>query len=148
MAKGTTVLLCINKQGQLAGGTSTSGWAHKYPGRLGDSPVIGAGLYVDQRYGACACTHTGEMTIRAGTARAVVAAMRFGLSVEEACHEAMADMARLREGFLGSVVIHALSPQGETCVLSTHDFGPGNQLVSLAQRHAALVRNSSRDLSA
>ena len=58
-ARGTTVLLCRDKEGRLAGGTSTSGWAHKYPGRLGDSPIIGAGLYVDQRYGACACTHTG-----------------------------------------------------------------------------------------
>lgn len=57
----------------MAGGVSTSGWAYKYPGRLGDSPVIGAGLYVDERYGAAACTHTGEMTIRAGTARLAVA---------------------------------------------------------------------------
>ena len=123
-ARGTTVLLCRDKEGRLAGGTSTSGWAHKYPGRLGDSPIIGAGLYVDQRYGACACTHTGEMTIRAGTARAVVAAMCHGASVQDACHEALEDLLQLRAGFLGSVVIHAISATGETCVLSTHDFGP------------------------
>ena len=61
IARGTTTWLAIDAQGNLAGGVSTSGWAYKYPGRLGDSPIIGAGLYVDNRYGGCACTHTGEM---------------------------------------------------------------------------------------
>ena len=61
--------------------TSTSGWAWKYPGRLGDSPIPGAGFYADSRYGAAACTHTGEMTMRCGTARSIVLAMRFGHSL-------------------------------------------------------------------
>ena len=47
--QGTTAFLVRTSDGNLAGGVSTSGWAYKYPGRLGDSPIIGAGLYVDNR---------------------------------------------------------------------------------------------------
>lgn len=60
-AKGTTCFLVRTSDSNLAGGVSTSGWAYKYPGRLGDSPIIGAGLFVDNKWGACACTHTGEI---------------------------------------------------------------------------------------
>ena len=119
-AKGTTVFLVRDSNGDLAGGTSTSGWGYKYPGRLGDSPVIGAGLYVDNRYGGAACTHTGEMTIRAGTARAIVAYMKKGATVREACHEAVDDLRTLKGGYIGSVVIHAIDAQGNPYVLSTH----------------------------
>src|SRR3954470_15548461 len=80
----TTVFLAQDTRGDIAVGTSTSGWGWKYPGRLGDSPVIGAGAYADTRYGACACTGVGEMTIRCGTARAVVLYMKTGMGVEEA----------------------------------------------------------------
>jgi L-asparaginase len=120
--RGTTVFLAIDARGEMAGGTSTSGWAEKYPGRLGDSPLIGAGLYVDQRYGACGCTHTGEMAIRAGTARAVVLYMKRGASVQEACHEAVADLRALRGGLLGPVAIHAIDREGRPRVVTTHDF--------------------------
>jgi L-asparaginase / beta-aspartyl-peptidase len=119
LAKGTTVFLVRDINGNLAGGTSTSGWAYKYPGRLGDSPIIGAGLYVDNRYGGAACTHTGEMTVRAGTARAIVAYMKKGATVEEACHEAIDDLVALKGGFLGAVVIHAIDAEGNPYVLST-----------------------------
>ena len=82
---GTTCFLVRGSDGRYAGGVSTSGWAYKHPGRLGDTPVIGAGLYVDDRHGASACTNTGEMTSRGGTARSVVAYMKKGASVGEAC---------------------------------------------------------------
>ncbi len=121
--RGTTVFLAIDARGGMAGGTSTSGWAEKYPGRLGDSPIIGAGLYVDQRYGACGCTHTGEMVIRAGTARAVVLYMKRGASVQEACHEAVTDLRALRGGLLGPVAIHAIDREGRPHVVTTHDLG-------------------------
>jgi L-asparaginase len=81
--------------------------------------VIGAGAYADQRYGACACTHTGEMTIRAGTARAVVLALRRGAPLEEACHEAIADLRDLRGGLLGAVAVHAIDARGRACVVCT-----------------------------
>ena len=117
--KDTVVFLARNTKGSFAGGTSTSGWCYKYPGRLGDSPIIGAGLYVDSKYGACTCTHTGEMTMRAGTARAVVAYLQAGAAVKDACHEAVNDLRRLRGGYHGTVVIHALSAEGTPYVVAT-----------------------------
>jgi L-asparaginase / beta-aspartyl-peptidase len=112
IALGTTCFLARDGTGDLAGGVSTSGWAYKYPGRLGDSPIIGAGLYVDNRFGAAACTHTGEMAVRAGTSRAVVAYMKKGATVRDACLEALDDLRHLKGGFLGSVVIHAVDATG------------------------------------
>ncbi|MEN9945928.1 MAG: hypothetical protein RLZZ293_314 [Pseudomonadota bacterium] len=108
----TTVYLSIDKQNKISSATSTSGWAWKYPGRLGDSPIIGAGSYADSRYGACACTHTGEMTIRAGTARSVVLYLKMGLTIEDAVYEAAKDLAELETGYLAEVTIHALDKKG------------------------------------
>lgn len=120
---GTTTFLIRDGEGNITAGTSTSGWARSYPGRLGDSPIIGAGLYADNRYGACACTHTGEMTIRAGTSRVIVSYMKGGASVREACLEAMHDLEALEGGQLGPVVVHAIDRAGEPCVLTTHELG-------------------------
>jgi len=118
-SRGTAVFLVIDHQGNIAGGTSTSGWAWKYPGRIGDSPIVGAGLYVDNRYGACACTHTGEMAIRAATAHSVVQYLRNGDSVEDACRRAARDLGHLKGGYIGPVVIHAIDNLGTSCVVST-----------------------------
>jgi L-asparaginase len=115
LSKGTVTFLVRDREGHLCGGVSTSGWAYKYPGRLGDSPVIGAGLYVDNRYGGAACTHTGEMTIRAGTTRSIVLYMKKGATVVEACNEAAADLRELQGGYLGPVIIQAIDKHGETC---------------------------------
>lgn len=120
--RGTTVFMAIDEQGNIAGGTSTSGWARKYPGRLGDTPIVGAGLYVDNRYGACACTHTGEMTIRAATAHSVVQYLRYGDSLEAACGRAARDLAFLKGGCLGPVVIHAINNLGIPCVAATEEM--------------------------
>ena len=116
-AHGTTVFLVRSSDGNLVGGVSTSGWAYKYPGRLGDSPIIGAGLYVDNRYGAVACTHTGEMTIRAGTSRAIIAYIKKGATVKEACYEAIDDLRALKGGHIGRVVIHAIDRAGSPYVV-------------------------------
>lgn len=120
---GTTTLLVQDSEGNIAAGVSTSGWTYKYPGRLGDSPVIGAGAYADNRYGAAACTGMGKMTIRAGTARAVVLYMKMGMSVHEACQEAVNDLRSLKEGLEGAyssiVTIHAIDAHGEPCVATT-----------------------------
>ena len=121
---GTVIYLVNDAQGHVAAGASTSGWAFKYPGRLGDSPVIGAGIYADDRYGACGCTHTGEMTIRCGTARSVVLYMKRGASVIEACHEAAADLCHLRRGFIGPVIIHAFDRGGTPYALAVLAPGP------------------------
>jgi beta-aspartyl-peptidase (threonine type) len=92
---GTVNVLAIDGTGHMASGVSTSGWAWKYPGRIGDSPMIGGGNYADARYGAAACTGWGEMTIRAGTTRSIVASLAAGRSLLEAASEAMADLGTL-----------------------------------------------------
>jgi len=108
----TTVFLCRDGARGIHAATSTSGWAWKYPGRIGDSPIPGAGFYADSRYGAAACTHTGEMTMRCGTARAIVLAMKLGRSLSDAVKLAVEELAELTEGFLGGVVIHAMDAAG------------------------------------
>ncbi len=108
----TVNFLARDRAGNLACGVSTSGWAWKYPGRMGDTPVVGAGNYADNRHGAAACTGRGEMTIRCGTARSVVLALQFGLSLEAALRAAMADLAALEDPFANRVNIHALDRDG------------------------------------
>ena len=92
---GTVNFIAIDGHGNMASAVSTSGWAWKYPGRLGDSPIIGAGNYCDNRFGGAACTGLGEIAIRCSLARTAVMNMRFGMSVEEAVHSAFVDMLTL-----------------------------------------------------
>lgn len=120
---GTVICLVRNATGSFGGGISTSGWDYKYPGRLGDSPVIGAGLYVDSRYGAAACTHCGENAIRTSLARSVVLYMKKGASVTEAVAEGMEDLASLRGGFQGQVVIYAADKEGNYFIARRYKEG-------------------------
>lgn len=119
-AAGTVNVLAIDEAGQMASAVSTSGWAWKYPGRLGDTPVIGAGNYCDSRYGAAACTGWGELAIRAGTARTVVNLLAAGARPAEALTEAMGDLATLGED-PAQIVMHAvaLAPDGTHAAAST-----------------------------
>lgn len=105
---GTTVFIARDRAGAIASGTSTSGWQWKYPGRLGDTPIIGAGSYADTRYGAAACTGVGEMAIRCGTARAIVLYLKKGASLNDAVGEAVEDMRAMRGGLIGRITIHAI----------------------------------------
>ena len=116
----TAVFLALDQAGDIAVATSTSGWGWKYPGRLSDSPIVGAGCYSDTRYGACACTGTGEMAIRAGTARAVVLYMKMGLSLTDALHEAAEDMRPLKGGLIHGVAMHAIDRDGNYKVVSVN----------------------------
>jgi beta-aspartyl-peptidase (threonine type) len=120
--RGTVNTLARDGAGHLAVAVSTSGWAWKYPGRLGDSPIIGAGNYCDDRYGAAACVGVGEWTIRCGTARSVVLYEKMGYSVEAACREAVRDLGDLdRSRIAGSVAILALDHHGQAFAVETVD---------------------------
>jgi L-asparaginase len=114
----TTVFLGRDAGANIGVVTSTSGWAWKYPGRLGDSPIPGAGFYADSRYGAAACTHTGEMTMRCGTSRSIVLALRLGMTLADAVRLAVQELAELRTGFLAGVVIHAIDAKGNHQVVN------------------------------
>lgn len=84
-ATGTINVLGIDGEGNVAGITTTSGLAWKIPGRIGDSPIIGAGLYVDNAVGAAGATGRGEEVIRTCGSFFVVEKMRAGMSPQEAC---------------------------------------------------------------
>lgn len=127
--RGTVNFIARDDQGNLATGVSTSGYYGKYPGRLGDSPVIGAGNYADSRYGAAACTGMGEMAIRASTARSVVLYLKMGYSLEAAGVQAMRDLCDLGGRFISEMNIIAMDRDGnpagfssaheKTCVFMT-----------------------------
>jgi N4-(beta-N-acetylglucosaminyl)-L-asparaginase len=85
----TIGMLALDSEGRLAGLCTTSGLAWKMHGRVGDSPIIGAGLYVDGEVGAATCTGLGEEMIRIAAAHSVVEAMRHGASPQKACEQVM-----------------------------------------------------------
>ncbi|MDI6825087.1 MAG: N(4)-(beta-N-acetylglucosaminyl)-L-asparaginase [Bacillota bacterium] len=115
---GTVNFLARDHRGDLAAATSTSGWAWKYPGRLGDSPVVGAGLYADNRYGAAACTGRGEMTIRTCTAYSLVRYLREGLPLEDAGRLAMEELGRLVDRYFSTVSVVAMDRHGHCAAFS------------------------------
>jgi len=91
---GTINCSVLNEKGEMSGVTTTSGLAWKLAGRLGDSPIIGAGCYCDQDVGAAGATGSGEENIRAAGAHTIVENMRHGMSPEEAGMEALKRIAR------------------------------------------------------
>lgn len=93
--KGTVNFIAIDRRGRMASAVSTSGWGYKYPGRVGDSPIIGAGNYCDGRYGGAACTGFGELAMRALTAKTAVDRLAAGLSASAVARRAMADVNAL-----------------------------------------------------
>lgn len=86
---GTINCNVVNRDGDLSGVTTTSGLAWKVPGRVGDSPIVGAGLYVDNDVGACGSTGRGEAVIKTCGSHTVVEMMRSGMSPTDACLEAL-----------------------------------------------------------
>jgi N4-(beta-N-acetylglucosaminyl)-L-asparaginase len=85
----TIGMVAMDTNGNLGGACTTSGMAFKMHGRVGDSPIIGAGLYVDNEVGAASATGIGEEVVRICGAHTIVEAMRRGLSPEQACKEAI-----------------------------------------------------------
>ncbi|MDQ3542217.1 MAG: N(4)-(beta-N-acetylglucosaminyl)-L-asparaginase [Chloroflexota bacterium] len=116
---GTVNFIARDRNGDIACAVSTSGWAWKYPGRMGDSPIIGAGNYADNRWGAAACTGRGEMAQRACTAHSVVMFMRFGMSLDDALTTAMRDLAALDDPYASEMNIVAMDRDGNPGAAST-----------------------------
>lgn len=91
----TIGMIALDAQGNLSGACTTSGMAFKMHGRVGDSPIIGAGLYVDNEIGAATATGHGEEVIRITGCHLVVELMRQGKSPQKACEEAVARIVKL-----------------------------------------------------
>ena len=110
----TIGLLAIGADRRMAGACTTSGMAFKMRGRVGDSPIIGAGLYVDDEVGGATATGVGEDVVRVTGAHAVVEAMRHGMDPTAACRSVIERLARLRgTKVAGSqVALLALDKQG------------------------------------
>lgn len=111
----TVTVLALDVKGHLGGVCTTSGLAYKLPGRVGDSPIIGAGLYVDDTAGAAGATGVGEEIIRIGGSLLIVEWMRAGKSPQEACEMACQRVhaAAARRGVHPArVAFLALDPKG------------------------------------
>ena len=85
----TIAMIALDHQGNLATGCTTSGWAYKMEGRVGDSPIIGAGVYLDNEVGAACATGLGEAIIKICGSHTIVELMRNGLSPQKACKSAI-----------------------------------------------------------
>lgn len=94
----TIGMLAMDAEGRLAGSCTTSGMAYKVHGRVGDSPIIGAGLFVDGEVGAACATGVGELVIRTAGSHTVVELMRHGMEPTEACKEAVRRITQRNPG--------------------------------------------------
>jgi N4-(beta-N-acetylglucosaminyl)-L-asparaginase len=115
---GTINCLAVNEKGEISGTTTTSGLAWKIPGRVGDSPIIGAGLFVDNEVGAAGSTGKGEENIKISGGHTIVEMMRKGSKPSDACLEALGRVARNYNGDkkkLGTfhLYFYALNKDGE-----------------------------------
>ena len=127
---GTINCIALNERGEMSAVTTTSGMAWKIPGRVGDSPIIGGGLWLDQDVGGAGSTGRGEENIRACGAHTVVENMRHGMSPKEAALDALKrvarnfdnDMDRLRQVDLQ---FYALRKDGEYAGASLWGPRPG-----------------------
>jgi N4-(beta-N-acetylglucosaminyl)-L-asparaginase len=115
-------MLAIDKNGDISGACTTSGLSFKMPGRVGDSPIIGSGLFVDNEIGAAVATGLGEEVVKTVGSFLVVELMRQGKSPQEACEEAIgrivnkpnSDYKNFQVGYI------AVNKKGETGSYAIH----------------------------
>ena len=111
----TIGMVAMDANGNLSGSCTTSGMAFKMRGRVGDSPIIGSGLFVDNEVGACTATGQGEDVIRISGSHTVVELMRQGLSPEQACKKAIERIVRIKKDKAKEIQVAfiALNKKGE-----------------------------------
>ncbi len=115
---GTVNFIAIDARGNVASAVTTSGWGFKYPGRVGDSPIIGAGHYSDSRHGAAACTGFGELAMRNVTTKTAVDRLARGAAASEVAEAAIADAnALVSQGSRLNIVV--LAATGEHAAATT-----------------------------
>ena len=119
----TIGMLALDANGNLSGSCTTSGWAYKLPGRIGDSPIIGAGLFVDNEVGAAVATGMGEEVVKTVGSFLVVELMRQGKTPQEACKEAIMRIVNKPNSNYKNVQVAyiAMNKKGETGYYSIHE---------------------------
>ena len=122
----TISVLVQDKNGDLAGACTTSGWAYKLHGRVGDSPIIGAGLFVDNEIGCAAATGLGEEVIKTTGSFLVVELMRQGYDPTVACEEALNRVIKAHNGTpdfqIGYIAIRKDGQIGSACLKWSFEY--------------------------
>ncbi|MDX3774211.1 N(4)-(beta-N-acetylglucosaminyl)-L-asparaginase [Chromatiaceae bacterium AAb-1] len=139
--------LALDAAGNLSGACTTSGAAYKMHGRVGDSPIIGAGLYVDNEVGAATATGMGELMIKTVGSHLVVELMRQGASPEQACKEAVERIARrignYAEFQVGFLALNKQGQYGAYCIHSGFNYAVRQQSGSQLLDGKSLLRSQS-----
>ena len=117
---GTINVLGVNKNGDVAGITTTSGLAWKIPGRVGDSPIIGAGMFVDNEVGGCCATGVGEAVLKTLGSFLIVELMRQGASPQEACEEGISRIIKKQDYKDMQIGYLAVNKKGEHGSYAVH----------------------------
>ncbi|MDO8506814.1 MAG: N(4)-(beta-N-acetylglucosaminyl)-L-asparaginase [Candidatus Limnocylindria bacterium] len=104
---GTVNFIALDKKGNIASAVTTSGWAYKYPGRVGDSPIVGAGNFCDSKAGGACCTGFGELAIRNVTAKTAVDRLAERMKPIDVARRAIADVNLLDDAAFNIVVLGA-----------------------------------------
>lgn len=137
----TIGMIALDAAGNLSGACTTSGMAFKMHGRVGDSPIIGAGLYVDNEIGAATATGHGEEVIRIAGCHLVVELMRQGRSPQQACEEAVSRIVKLTKNRnkdlkdiqVGFIALNKKGEHGAYCVQGGFNYAKydnsGNRLI-------------------
>lgn len=132
----TIGLLALDKNGDISGACTTSGLSWKMHGRVGDSPIIGAGMFVDNQVGGCCATGMGEAVMKTLGSFLVVELMRQGASPQEACQEAIARIVKNQNYKDMQIGYLAINKQGEHGAYAVHPWfnyalhqGGKNQLI-------------------
>lgn len=134
----TIGMLALDAEGNLSGACTTSGAAWKLHGRVGDSPIIGAGLFVDNEVGGATSTGWGEAVIRTAGSHTVVELMRQGRSPDEACREAVERVIRKNPDYrdiqVGFLALNRDGEYGSYCIqpgfeFAVYDQAGGNRLL-------------------
>jgi N4-(beta-N-acetylglucosaminyl)-L-asparaginase len=118
----TIGMLAMDANGNLSGSCTTSGAGFKMRGRVGDSPIIGAGLFVDNEAGACVATGQGEDVIRVAGSHSVVELMRQGLSPEAACKKVVERIIKIKKEKVKDIQVAfiAIGKNGQVGAYSIH----------------------------
>lgn len=118
----TIGMLAIDKNGDISGGCTTSGLAYKMAGRVGDSPIIGSGLFIDNEIGGATATGLGEEVLKTVGSFLIVELMRQGRTPQQACEEAIGRIIKKNPDFKDFQVGYiAINKKGETGFYSIHD---------------------------
>ena len=118
----TIGVLCRDAKGNISGACSTSGLAYKMKGRIGDSPIIGSGLFVDNEVGGAVATGMGEEVVKTVGCFLIVELMRQGMSPQAACDEAINRIVKKQQGVPNFQVAYiAMDKAGNVGARSIHD---------------------------